>query len=428
MFDREFLCACDEPTRRQFILRMAQACLGVAVAPLAAPASSAVAAAGGGKAKHVIYLFMEGAMSQLDTFDPKPGREVQGSTGAIQTAVSGIQITEHFPKLAEQMKNLAIIRSLSAETGAHAPGQYLMRTSYKEIASIRHPGLGAWSQKILGKISKDLPGNVVIGNSTGHPGAGFLDARFAPVPVGDPVLGLQNTQSPKYLQANQFDRRMKLTSQFDGPFERKYKHRDVKAYTELYSEAIKLLKSQELKAFDINSEPEKIRESYGTSTLGKGCLLARRLIENGVRFVEVNYGSWDMHRDVFRELPGRTQPLDQALSTLLVDLESKKLLDDTLIVVATEFGRTPRINENTGRDHHPGAFSCLLAGGGVKGGQVYGESDQDAQSITKDRIGVADFNATIGHALGLPLTEEFYSPSKRPFKVAHDGTPITSLF
>src|SRR5262245_52021875 len=308
MFDCDLLRSFDEPSRRQFMLQMAQACLGVTIAPFASPLANAMAAAApaaNGKAKQVIYLFMEGAMSQLDSFDPKPGRDVQGSTGAIQTAVPGIQVSEHFPKLAEQMKKLVLVRSLSAETGAHAPGQYLMRTSYKEIASIRHPGMGAWSQKILGKISKDLPGNVVIGNSTGHPGSGFLDARVAPVPVGDPAAGLQNTQSPKYLQANQFDRRMKLTTQFDGPFERKYKHRDVQAYTEMDQEAMKLLKRQELKAFDINAESEKAREAYGTSTLGRGCLLARRLVEHGVRFVEVTFGSWDMHRDVFREMPNR---------------------------------------------------------------------------------------------------------------------------
>src|SRR6185369_13496861 len=240
----------------------AQACLGVTIAPLAGPFSSAMAAAqgAGGKAKQVIYLFMEGAMSQLDTFDPKPGRDVQGSTKAIPTAVPGIQISEHFPKLAQQLKKVALVRSLAAETGAHQPGQYLMRTSYKEIASIRHPGMGAWSQRILGKISKDLPGNVVIGNSTGHPGPGFLDARFGPVPVGDPAAGLQNTQQPKYLQANQFDRRMKLTSSFDAAFEKKYPHKDVKAYSELYQEAIKLLKSSELKAFDINAESDKAKE------------------------------------------------------------------------------------------------------------------------------------------------------------------------
>jgi uncharacterized protein (DUF1501 family) len=430
MLNRDLLRSLDDPSRRQFIVHMAQACLGVTVAPFAGPHSTALAApqGTGGKAKQVIYLFMEGAMSQLDTFDPKPGRDVQGSTKAIQTAVPSIQISEHFPKLAQQLKKVALVRSLAAETGAHQPGQYLMRTSYKEIASIRHPGMGAWSQKILGKISKDLPGNVVIGNSTGHPGPGFLDARFGPVPVGDPVAGLQNTQQPKYLQANQFDRRMKLTSSFDSAFEKKYPHKDVKAYSELYQEAIKLLKSSELKAFDINAESDKAKEQYGDSTLGKGCLLARRLVEHGVRFVEVTQGGWDMHRDVFREMPAKGKNLDQALSALLADLESKKLLENTLVVVATEFGRTPKINDNTGRDHHPGAFTGLLAGGGIQGGRTHGKSDKDAQSIEDGRIGVADFNATIAYALGLPLTQEFISPSKRPFKVAHDGEPLKGLF
>ena len=287
--------------------------------------------------------------------------------------------------------------------------------------------MGAWSQKILGKINKDLPGNVVIGNSTGHPGPGFLEARVGPVPVGDPAAGLQNTQQPKYLQANQFDRRMKLTSSFDSAFEKKYPHKDVKAYSELYQEAIKLLKSSELKAFDINAESDKAKEQYGDSTLGKACLLARRLIEHGVRFVEVTQGGWDMHRDVFREMPTKGKSLDQALSALLADLESKKLLDSTLVVVATEFGRTPKINENTGRDHHPGAFTCLLSGGGIQGGRTHGKSDKDAQSIEDGRIGVADFNATIAYALGLPLSQEFISPSKRPFKVAA-GVPGLRAF
>jgi hypothetical protein len=430
MISEESFRRADEPTRRQFVLRLAQACLGVTIAPFAGPISSALAAASpaGGKAKQVIYLFMEGAMSHLDTFDPKPGRDVQGSTKAIQTAVPGIQVSEHFPKLAQQMKKVALVRSLAAETGAHAPGQYLMRTSYKEIASIRHPAMGAWAQKILGKISGELPGNVIIGNSTRHPGAGFLEARYSPVPVGDPAAGLQNTQQPKYLQANQFDRRMKLAASFDQPFERRYKHREVQGYSELYQEAIKLLKSQELKAFDINAESEKAREPYGDSTLGKACLLARRLVEHGVRFVEVTQSGWDMHRNCFNEMPTKGPMLDKALTALLTDLEAKKLLEHTLVVVATEFGRTPKINENAGRDHHPGSFTCVLAGGGIQGGQTYGASDKDGQSADTDRIGVADFNATIAHALGLPLTQEFISPSKRPFKVAHDGQAITSLF
>src|SRR5947209_4502237 len=306
ILDTASIRADDEPTRRRFIIRAAQTCLGVTLAPFASSLACSLAAAApssSAKAKQVIYLFMEGAMSQLDSFDPKPGREVQGPTKAIQTAVPGIQISEHFPKLAQQMKKLAIVRSLTTETGAHAPGQYMMRTSYKPIASIRHPALGAWSQKILGKINQELPGNVLIGNATGHPGPGFLDARFGPVPVGDPAAGLQNTTQPKYLLQNQFDRRMRLTSAFDSAFEKKYNHREVNAYSELYQEAIKLLKSQELKAFDISAEPEKTREAYGTDQLGKGCLLARRLIEHGVRFVEVTVSGWDMHRNCFDEMP-----------------------------------------------------------------------------------------------------------------------------
>jgi hypothetical protein len=325
------------------------------------------------------------------------------------------------------MKHVALVRSMTTETGAHGPGQYLMRTSYKEIASTRHPCLGAWSQKLLGKINPELPGNVVVGNSTGHPGAGFLEARFSPVPIGNPAAGLHNTKPPAYLLENQFERRMKLTTAFDGPFQRKFEHREVRAYSELYQEAIKLLKSEELKAFDIAAESAETREAYGSGTLGAGCLLARRLVEQGVRFVEVSFGSWDMHRDCFNTMPTKGGELDQALSALLTDLESKGLLEQTLVVVATEFGRTPKINENTGRDHHPGAFTCLLAGGGIRGGQAYGTSDKDGLSADKNRATVADFNATIAQSLGLPLKQDFFSPAGRPFKVAHDGKPLTAL-
>ena len=223
-----------------------------------------------------------------------------------------------------------------------------------------------------------------------------------PVPIGNPAAGLQNTTPPKYLQDKQFDRRMRLTSAFDGPFQRKYDHREVRAYSELYREAIKLLKSEELKAFDTAAEPAKAQEAYGDSPLGQGCLLARRLIESGVRFVEVAQGGWDMHRDCFDTMPERGAQLDQALSALLTDLAEKRMLDETLVVLATEFGRSPKINENNGRDHHPGAFTCLLAGGGIQGGRVHGKSDKDAHSVESDRVSVADFNATIAQALGLP--------------------------
>ena len=415
--------------RRGFLTRLAKGCLGVSVLPVT---SSLIKAAETdrrtGAAKHVIYLYMNGAMSQLDTFDPKPGREVQGDTEAIQTNVSGILLSQHLPELAKQANRLAIVRGMTTETGAHEPGQYLMKTSYEEIASTRHPFLGSWLQRIDGKLNNDLPGSVVVGGANRHPGAGWLGADYAPAPVGDPNAGLQNTKAPKYLREAHFDKRLRLTTKFERAFKSRHKQAAVGDYVEFYREATKLMKSKDLLAFDISEEPEEVRTAYGDNTLGQGCLLARRLVERKVRFVEVEYGGWDNHREIFESIPERAQHLDQALSALLTDLSGRGLLQQTLVVVATEFGRTPNINQNTGRDHHPGAFSCVLAGGGIRGGQIHGATDEDAHSVEDGHTYPADFNATIAYGLGLPLDEEFHSPQGRPFKVAHDGTPIESLY
>ncbi len=417
----------DDTSRREFIQFAAKAFLGVSVWP-AAGALAAQQTGSAPKAKQVIYLFMNGAMSHLDTFDPKPGVEQQGPTKSIKTSVPGISISEHLPGLAKRMKKLNIIRSMSTATGAHQPGRYLMRTSYKEIASTRHPSLGAWVQRVQGRMNKELPGSVLVGNSTGHPSAGFLDAQFAPVPIGSASTGLRNTKEPKYLGDSQFHDRMKLTFQFDRPFREKYQNSEVKGYTDLYREAIRLLKSKDLEAFDIRKEKAPVREAYGSHSLGQGCLLARRLLENGIRFVEVDQGGWDNHRDIFTEIPQKANQLDQAISALLDDLEKKTMLDETLIVLATEFGRTPKINKNAGRDHHPGAFSSLLAGGGTKGGVAWGRSDEVGFGVEDDQVSVQDFNATIAHAMGIPLDEEIYSPAGRPFTIARGGEPITGIF
>lgn len=418
----------DEVTRRRFMAYAAKSVLGVSVLPVAGALAADSPLKKDATAKQVIYLFMSGAMSHLDTFDPKPGSEVQGPTKAIDTKIPGVQVSEHLPNVAKQMNKFTLVRSLSTETGAHQPGRYLMRTSYKEIASIRHPGLGPWIQKLDGKKNPTLPASVMIGNATQHPGAGFLEALYAPVPIGDAATGLQNTQPPKYLEDSMFNRRMSLASQFDSAFQTKYRHREVESYSQLYREAVKLLNSTDLKAFDIGEEPEKLRTAYGDNKLGQGALLARRLVESGVRFVEVDFGNWDDHREVFENLPERALQLDQALTALLDDLESKGMLDETLVVVATEFGRTPNINQNTGRDHHPGAFTCVLAGGGTKGGKVWGASDENAFSVEDSPVTVQDFNATIAYALGLPLDQEIHSKSGRPFVVANHGTPLIGLF
>jgi hypothetical protein len=433
---REFLAKLDGIDRRRFLEYTAKAALGVSLLPGLESALAAAPArkkrsrtAKGGKAKNLIYLFMTGAMSHLDTFDLKPGHENQGETKPIKTNVPGHQISEFLPTLAGQFDKIAAIRSMYTETGAHGPGEYLMRTSYKEIATTRHPTMGPWIQQFEGRRNTTLPDTVLISAAARHPSAGFFDPSFSPLPIGDPNRGLENTQAPAYLKKNSFDNRLKLIDKFDSKFRKKFKSSKVAAYTDFYSQATKLLTSDELKAFDLNEESKEDRDRYGRDRFGQGCLLARRLIENNVRCVEVSFGSWDMHRDIYgaRSLPARTAIMDRAVGNLLKDLADKGLLDDTLVVLTTEFGRTPVINQNAGRDHHPGVFSAFLAGGGIKGGQFYGQSDEEGYSVDEDGVLPSDFNATIATALGLPLAKEIFSPTGRPFKVAHDGEPVLKL-
>jgi uncharacterized protein (DUF1501 family) len=189
-----------------------------------------------------------------------------------------------------------------------------------------------------------------------------------------------------------------------------------------------MMKSEELKAFDLDAEDNKLREKYGRDRFGQGCLLARRLVEHGVRHVEVTFGSWDTHNANFTRVPELADELDAALSTLLQDLDSRGLLQETLVVLATEFGRTPEINANDGRDHHAPGFSCVLAGGGVSGGQVWGATDENGHKVADGAVSVPDFNATIAYALGLPMDTVLYSPSKRPFTVVDKGKPVTQIF
>lgn len=425
----------DSLSRRQMMEWTAKSALGVSLMPavfpassLAAPGSSQAKSNGGGQAKHVIYLFMSGAMTHLDTFDLKPGREVQGDTKPIATNVSGMRIGDQLPLLAKQTDKMAIIRSMYTETGAHEPGRYLMKTSYKQIATTRHPAMGAWAQKMLGRSNRTLPDNVIIGGGARHPAQGFLEPEYSPLPIGDPDAGLQNTTQPDYLTDKLFSKRMELIDKFDKQFRTKYPQQQVKAYNEFYDQATQLLKSEEIKAFDLNNEKAEVREKYGLNKFGQGCLLARRLVQNNVRFIEVEYGSWDHHREIYDVFPERAAVLDQGMAALLEDLKSLGLLDQTLVVLATEFGRKPVINQNAGRDHHPGAFSCVLAGGGVRGGRFYGESDEDGHSAETDPVAPSDFNATIAHALGLPLDKEIFSPAGRPFKVADHGKAVTELF
>jgi len=419
----------DSQDRRRFLSSAAFASLGVSLFPRLDNAVMAAEKSSPGKAKRIIYLFMAGGMSHIDTFDLKPGHENQGSTKGIATSVAGCQISQHLPVLASQFDKMAVIRSMNTQTGDHEAGEYVMRTSYEAIATERHPSIGPWMQKLLGRKSKSLPDTVMISPSSQHPGPGFFDPSMSPLPIADPNRGLENTKPPAYLSDKSFEKRIELINRFDNKFQKKFKDHGVKTYTDLYSEATALLASNELVAFDLKKEKNEDRDRYGRDAFGQGCLLARRLIENNVRCVEVTCGGWDMHTAIFNggTLPARAAIMDKAVGNLLKDLSERGLLQDTLIVLTTEFGRSPAINYNVGRDHHPAVFSSMLAGAGVRGGQFYGASDAAGFGVDKDGVSPADFNATIAKLLGLSLDEIVISPTGRPFKVANEGKPISAI-
>lgn len=427
---KSLLNQASEITRRRFVSRVAKTFLGVS----ALPGSALAAGAGASKiqqlptAKRVIYLYLSGGMSHLDTLDPKSNKDVMGPTRAIKTRTDGIQLGEYLPKLARQSEKFALIRSMTSTQGAHKQGNYFMHTSYELRSSIRHPALGAWLLKFQDRHNPALPGNVMIGNDSQHPGAGFFESRLQPLMINNPETGLQNSKPLTRFTEEQFDEQIDLAAKLDKAFVEKYDQKNVRAYADMYGDALQLMQSKDLVAFDITKEPEGLRERYGLNNFGQGVLLARRLAENGVRFIEVTSGGWDTHNANFVNLPEKADELDTALSALLVDLERRGMLADTLVVLATEFGRTPEINANEGRDHHPQAFSCMLAGGGIRGGQVFGKTNELGSAVIEDKIRVPDFNATIAYALGLPLDHVLYSPTMRPFTVVDKGQPVTQLF
>lgn len=431
---KNFINKADEPTRRQFMQNAARAYLGVHLFPMLGPSIASAAAEGaskGTKAKHVIYLYMSGGMSHLDTFDPKPKKkDVMGPTTTIPTSADGVEISGYLPKTAEVADKMCIINSLNSNQGAHEQGSYIMHTSYSQRGTIKHPALGSWVVKLGGRLHPELPGFVAVNSSPDLTGGGFFGAKYSAAPIGRPNQGLQDSRRAGQVSKEDFSRRLSLADRLNKKFHDRYPNTDVKAYEELYREAIALMNSKDLKAFDLGEEDAATRKMYGSGNFAQGCLLARRLIEHDVRFVEVQLGGWDTHYDNFTAVEGRCQEFDQAYAALLTDLEKRGKLKDTLVVVATEFGRTPEIkaDHGDGRDHHPSAFSCVLAGGGVKGGMKYGETDSSGGKVKEDKVSVQDFNATIAYALGLPHDLVIMSPTKRPFKIADKGSPVTSIF
>lgn len=375
------------------------------------------------KCKNVILLYMKGAMSHIETLDPKTDSDVKGSSSPIDTVVNGIQLSNFLPKLAKHTGKMAIIRSMNTETGAHAQASYLMHTAHALSPGTNHPHIGPWAQHFLGKRPGAMPDSVVIGG--GNPGPGFFEPDHSPFPVGNPGQGIKHLL-PK-VEQDEFRKRVALASAFSSTFQKQFPHPKVKSYSTFYEQTIEFLNGDAVKAFDITKEPAKAKSLYGNSTFGKGCLLARRLIENDVRYIEVKMPQgWDMHFGLER-LEDNTAILDKAMSALLQDLSQRGLLKETMVVLATEFGRSPKINKSGGRDHHPRVFSTVLAGAGVKNGMVHGQSDAKGNDSTRDRVTVQDFHATIAKALGLPLDKRIHGSGGRPFFVADRGTPVDAV-
>ncbi|HEB52289.1 MAG TPA: DUF1501 domain-containing protein [bacterium] len=448
---RKTIRGADHGSRRTFLAGMAQSLLGVGAAATFGPSGLARAlngpvptgslfdelqdpqdpkpiVLGPATAKHVIYLFMSGGMSHIDTLDPKPGAATNGPNTPIDTRADGVLLGSYLPKLAQQMDKCCIVSSMSSTQGAHAQASYLMRTSYELRGTIEHPSTGAWVHRMAGRLNETLPGHVIIGGGADIPAAGFFPASYQPVPLGTAEDGLQNCELPRGVSEKRFNRRLEMLGKLDRQFAETHRQLSVGSYSQAYRDAVKLMRSSDLVAFDIDQEPDSLREAYGENRFGAGCLLARRLVEHGVRYVEVFSGGWDTHSDNFDRLADLTPAIDQGLSALLADLDARGLLQDTLVVLASEFGRTPDIDEDQGRNHYPKAFSTLLAGGGVRGGQRYGKTDKEGREVVSDPVSIPDFNATIAHACGLPTDHILYSPSGRPFRVGNKGMPVTEIF
>lgn len=408
-------------TRREFILNTAYAGLGVSLIPTlqAAPSSN------GKVAKHIIYVYLAGGMSHLDTFDPKLDPETKGEFSAIKTNVDGMQISEHLPLLANHGDKMAIVRGMTVTTGDHAGAQYLARTSFKKINTIVHPAMGAWMCNLQDDGEHHaLPQNILIGGPSDHPGSGWMPKKYSPVPIQDPVRGLDNS---KLKDPSDFNKRIGILAQMNKDAS-KINNPAVKSYVEFYDQTVRLLNSKDLECFDITKEPTDKRAKYGDNRFGQGLLLARRLVEKtGAKFIEVTSGGWDTHVNNFQALTTNLATLDQALNALIEDLTASGLMKETLIVLATDFGRTPKINVNNGRDHFPKAFSNVLIGAGIRGGQVYGSTNAQGTEIADKQVSVQEFNATIAAAAGLPIDQILVSGEGRPFTIANKAKPVQDL-
>lgn len=406
------------------------------------------------RSRSCILLWMPGGPSQLDTFDPKPGHENGGEFQPIETSVPGIQICEHLPQLARQARHLAIIRSMKTKEGDHTRAAYHLRTGYRPAGPIQYPTLGSLIGHEFPGAPSELPNYVsILSNPVLSPAAyspGFLGPQYAPLLVGGSdrlQRGMQDSEYGAPLEVRNIrlsegvdlpraQSRMELLDFVDAEFTGKRPGLPTESHGTAYHQALRMITSPAMRAFDLDEEPPAVRAAYGKNRFGQACLLARRLVEQGVPFVEVALSSptgnagiaWDTHQDNFSNVKSLCEVLDPAWATLLSELHDRGLLETTTVVWMGEFGRTPAINRMGGRDHFPNAWSTVLAGGGIRGGQVYGATTDSGQEVADQPVAVNQFMATLLSALKIDYTKQNMSAIGRPIRLAEpEVEPVHEL-
>ena len=387
-----------------------------------------------GPAKSVIQIFLPGGMSAQESFDPKPYAplEYRGPLGTTGTSVPGVAFSQHFKKTAEIADRVAVIRSMTHGEAAHERGVHNMFTGYRPSPALAYPSFGSVVAHEFGSRN-DLPPYVGIpGQANQFAGSGYLSSAYGPFGLGsDPSQGdfaVRDLSLPAGVSPERFDRRRKMLEAVDEHF-RSLEETDALASMDaFYQRAYSLISSEKARtAFDISQEPDALRDAYGRNQPGQRMLMARRLVEAGVRFVSLTSGGWDHHQNIRDAIGGNAPPLDQAFAQLIRDLEERGLLASTLVMMTTEFGRTPKINKDGGRDHWPRVFSVVLAGGGIKGGAVYGASDSTSSGPEDDPVSVADFATTVYDRVGIVADKELMAPGDRPIEIVNGGSVIESL-
>ena len=381
-----------------------------------------------GTAKSVIYIYLPGGAAHQETFDPKPFAPVEyrGPMGSIETSIPGVRLGEMLPHTAKIVDKIAICRSMTHGEAAHERGTHNMFTGYRPSPALQYPSMGSVVAHEFGPRN-NLPPYVCIPNQPNEfAGTGYLSSSYAGFSLGsDPAdknFQVRDLSLPNGVDTGRFDKRRRMLDVVNGYFREKEKSDSLDALDTFYDRAYSMISSQQAReAFDMAKEPDAIKDEYGRNQAGMRMLLARRLVEAGVRFVTLTYGGWDMHDNIQNGIKNQVPALDQGFATLIRDLDRRGLLSSTLVCIGSEFGRTPKINNLAGRDHWPKVFSVVMAGGGIKQGIVYGSSNATASEPEDDPLTVEDWATTIYDRLGIVADKELMAPGDRPIEIVDGG-------